>query len=102
MTELQAEMCAQKIGRVAKNATFLHIFAEVATQLKIVITCNFLMLEYDNIACFGYNLRKDPPPPHAPSRAHPPLLRIWTKLHGAKNIINMFIDVQNTLIYLSF
>ena len=47
MTELQAEMCAQKIGRVAKNATFLHIFAEVATQLKIFMTWTFLMLEYE-------------------------------------------------------
>ena len=73
MTELQAEMCAQKIGRVAKNATFLHIFAEVATQLKIFMTWNFAMLEYENIACFGYKLRKEPPPPHMLPQEHTPL-----------------------------
>ena len=41
MIELQAEMCAQNIGRVARNATFLHIFAEVATQLIIFYDMKF-------------------------------------------------------------
>ena len=35
-------MYAQKIGRVAKNATFLHIFAELATRLKNLYEMKYL------------------------------------------------------------